>query len=609
MCGIVGYVGPRDVRSLLISGLRLLEYRGYDSAGIALACATELRHTKRAGRLANLVTALAAVPASETPEAAGMAHTRWATHGAPTDTNAHPHFDEAGAIAVIHNGIIENHAELRIALEASGHRFNTEVDTEVIAHLIEESYQGDLREAFEKSVGQLKGQWALLAMHRDEPGRIVAARREAPLAVGLGKGEQFIASDPVAILEYTNQIVFLRDGDLVDVKVDGITFYDAFGAVFSPRPETLTWSPETAQKDGYAHFFRKEIDEQPRTLKAALAGRVSGTTIRIPELDTAGIDVANLRTVDFIACGSAYYATLAAAALAESLLGIPVRCTVASEFRYAPPRLDARTLVIAISQSGETADTLGAVRAARAAGAIVLGIVNAAGSTLTREATVSVMLQAGPEISVAATKSYTSQALVAEVVALDLARLAGRLDPTTEAEWARDLANVPELATAALAASESLPAITAKYHGSTGFTFISRGPGSATALEGALKLKELSYLHAEAYPAGELKHGPISLLGPTHPVVAILLEGPTRTKLESNIMESRARSAPILAIATEGIDTRSLADDVVVIPAARQEIASLIAAIPLQRFAYEMALLEGADIDQPKNLAKSVTVE
>lgn len=607
MCGIVGYIGSRDVSTTLIEGLRLLEYRGYDSAGIAVAATGgEISMRKRAGRLANLEGVVGELP---TGSIAGIAHTRWATHGAPTDLNAHPHMDEHGEIAIIHNGIIENYAELQRELTGKGHTLSSDVDTEVIAHLIEDAYQGDIRLAVAAVLPRLRGQWALVVMHRGEAGRIIAARREAPLAVGIGEGEQFLASDPVAMLEHTNKIIFLRDGDLADLQRDGVTLYDATGTTFASKIETITWDGAAARKEGYDHFMRKEMDEQPRALSAAMLGRVSTTGIAISELDPLSEALKATRSIEFVACGSAYHASLTAATLAERLLRIPVRVTVASEFRYDPPALGPTSLVIAVSQSGETADTLGAVRIAKAAGAPVLAIVNAAGSSLTREADAVVLLQAGTEISVAATKSYTSQALVSLLVTLDLARRTGALAGADGRAWAEELLRVPAMASAALDASDALPSIAAKYFGASGFMFVSRGAGIATALEGALKLKEISYIHAEGIAAGEMKHGPISLLGADHPVVAVVLNSPVLPKLVSNLMESRARSAPVIAILSGVDDWSSFATDAIVIPAARSEIAALIATIPLQRFSYEMALLAGADIDQPKNLAKSVTVE
>jgi glucosamine--fructose-6-phosphate aminotransferase (isomerizing) len=401
----------------------------------------------------------------------------------------------------------------------------------------------------------------------------------------------------------------LRDGDLADLQRGGITLYDVAGVKFAPKIETITWDGAAARKEGYDHFMRKEMDEQPRALSAAMLGRVSVDGVAISELDAIAPALGAARSIEIVACGSAYYASLTAATLAERLLRVPVRVTVASEFRYDPPALGPTSLVIAVSQSGETADTLGAVRTAKAAGATVLAIVNAAGSSLTREADAVVLLQAGTEISVAATKSYTSQALVTLLVTLDLARRAGALTAEDLRSWSTELLTIPAMASAALDSSDALPAIAKKYFSASGFMFVSRGAGLATAFEGALKLKELAYIHAEGIAAGEMKHGPISLLGADHPVVAVVLNSSVLPKLVSNLMESRARSAPVIAILSGVDDWSSFATDAVVIPAARPEIAALIATIPLQRFSYEMALLAGADIDQPKNLAKSVTVE
>ena len=607
MCGIVGYIGSRDVSATLIEGLRLLEYRGYDSAGIAVAARSgEISSRKRAGRLANLEGVVGDLPSGSI---AGIAHTRWATHGAPTDLNAHPHMDEHGDVALIHNGIIENYAELQRELIEKGHTLSSPVDTEVIAHLIEDAYSGDIRLAVAAVLPRLRGQWALVVMHRDEPGRIIAARREAPLIVGLGDGEQFLASDPVAVLEHTDKIVFLRDGDLADLRRDRIALYDAHGAAFAPEVETISWDGAAARKEGYDHFMRKEMDEQPRALASAMLGRVRPTEIVLSELDVLDSTFGSIRSIEFVACGSAYHASLAAARLAERLLKIPVRVTIASEFRYDPPPLGSETLVVAVSQSGETADTLGAVRAAKAAGAPVVAVVNAAGSSLTREAGAVVLLQAGTEVSVASTKAYTCQFLVNLLVTLDLARRRGALAASDAAAWCEELQRLPAMAAAALDASDAVPDIAARHFGAKGFMFVSRGAGIATALEGALKLKEISYVHAEGIAAGEMKHGPISLLGEDHPVVAVVLASPLLPKLVSNLMESRARLAPVIAVVSGVDDWSGFATDAIVVPTARPEIAALLATIPLQRFAYEMALLAGADIDQPKNLAKSVTVE
>ena len=607
MCGIVGYAGPQRASELLFAGLRTLEYRGYDSAGVATAAENgSISIQKRAGKLDNLQVALPLLP---TDAIAGIAHTRWATHGEASDANAHPHSDESGGIALVHNGIIENFSELKRELEAAGHHFSSTTDTEVLVHLIESAYQGDLRAAIFAVLPKLRGQWAIAVMHKDEPGRIVAARKEAPLVIGIGDGEQFVASDPIAIAAHTRRIVFLRDGEVADLTKSGAQLFAADGSEVPLRIEEVTTSASTNEKGEYTHFMQKEMAEQPQSLRAAMLGRVTGGTVRIEELDAISASIAGIRSIEFVACGSAYNASLAAASLAERLFGIPARSSVASEFRYDPPALGPTTLIIAISQSGETADTLGAVRAARNASAPVIAIVNSEGSTLTRNADAVVLLRAGVEVSVAATKSFTSQALTALLVVLDLARRAGHLSESDAADWSKELLEIPEMASSALTASEGMRAIAARFYGSEGFMFTSRGEGFATALEGALKLKELSYLHAEGIPAGEMKHGPISLLGPKHPVVAVALNSHTLQKLISNLMEARARLSPVIAVVSGIDEAGEFADETIVIPAARPEIAALIASIPLQRFAYEMALCAGASVDQPKNLAKSVTVE
>jgi glucosamine--fructose-6-phosphate aminotransferase (isomerizing) len=604
MCGIVGYTGTRPALPLLLAGLGRLEYRGYDSAGVALASADKLAVTKRAGRLAVLETATAGVEATATT---GIAHTRWATHGDPTDANAHPHTDESGAVAVVHNGIIENHAALRAELEGAGHHFASATDSEVIAHLVEAAYTGDLVAAVRAAVARLRGQWALAVLHRDAPGVLVGARHDAPLVVGIGADEQFLVSDPAVLAGAVEQLSYLDDGDLVELRPGGITRFDAAG---TPRPLDAVALPTFEQattRDGYASFMEKEMDEQPAVIAAVLAGRVSETGIHLAELDPLASSLASVTSIEFVACGSAYHAALGAATLAETLLDLPARVHVASEFRYAPPRLGAGSLVVAISQSGETADTLAAARLAQRSEAILLTLVNVTGSTLARESSVVIGLRAGSERSVAATKSYTAQALTALLVVLDLVSRRGQLPRDVAAAWTRDLAALPDAATVALRAARAIDRIAPTYATAHGLTFVGRGAGLASAREGALKTKELSYLPAEAYPAGELKHGPIALLGADHPVVAVLLDDPVRGKLEGNLAEARARGARLLAIGT-GVQP-AIVDDWVAIPAARPELAALLAVLPLQRLACTLARLRGHEIDFPRNLAKSVTVE
>jgi glutamine---fructose-6-phosphate transaminase (isomerizing) len=610
MCGIVGYTGPREAGPILIEGLQRLEYRGYDSAGIALVDEEgDLFVEKKAGKLANLQTAIA----DRTPHAAiGLAHTRWATHGRPNDLNAHPHQDCTGNITVIHNGIIENFSELRDGLEARGHTLTSETDTEAIAHLVEEAYQGDLADAVRAALRQLDGAYALVVMHRAELARLVGARQNVPLVVGLHGEESFIASDVAAILAHTNRIVFLEEGDVADVRPTGVVITDVEGRP-RQRAETLVdWTPEAAEKGGFDHFMAKEIHEQPEALRQCVAGRVTRDgAIRLDEI--AGLEE-QLRTVtriELVACGSAFYAALVGAAALEEWTGLPARATVGSEFRYSPPPLDDRTLVIAVTQSGETADTIAPTRHAREQGCPIVAVTNTVGSAITREADAVVFLQAGPEIAVAASKTFTTQVTTLVILAAAIAKVRGTLGADVERELAAGLHALPELAQQALAAAAATaPAIARRYVNSRGFMYVGRGYAMPTALEGALKLKEVSYVHAEGYAAGELKHGPISLLDAEYPLVAVVTRSRVYDKVISNVMEGRARDARVIAVATEGDDQIGrYADDVWYVPAVADALSPVIAIIPLQLFAYHVAVARGTDVDQPRNLAKSVTVE
>ena len=610
MCGIVGYTGPREAGPILIEGLRRLEYRGYDSAGIALVDDSgDLFVEKRAGKLANLQTAIA----DRTPHAAiGLAHTRWATHGRPNDLNAHPHQDCTGEITVIHNGIIENFRELRDGLEQRGHTLTSETDTEAIAHLIEEAYQGDLAEALRHALRQMEGAYAIVAMHRGERDRLVGARQNVPLVVGLADGESFLASDVAAILAHTDQIVFLEDGDVADLRPWGVTITDVDGQPLERPVTTIDWSPEAAEKGGYEHFMLKEIHEQPESLSQAITGRVTrDDRIHVEEL--AGLqDI--LRTVDrveLIACGSAHYASMIGAAAIQDWTGLPARANVGSEFRYSPPPLDGRTLVIAVTQSGETADTIAPVRLARARGCPVIAVTNTVGSAITREADAVLFLQAGPEIAVAASKTFVTQVTTLVILAAAIAKARGVLTDEAELALGTALRALPAAAARTLEnASGGSEALARRYVNSRGFMFIGRGSTYPAALEGALKLKEVSYVHAEGYAAGELKHGPISLLDAECPLVAVATRSSVYDKLISNVMEGRARDARVIAIATEGDpQIQRFADDVVFIPDTHEALSPVLAIIPLQLFAYHMAVARGTDVDQPRNLAKSVTVE
>jgi glucosamine--fructose-6-phosphate aminotransferase (isomerizing) len=609
MCGIVGYTGPRAAGPILLEGLRRLEYRGYDSAGIALVTESgELFVEKRAGKLANLQTALL----NRTPNAGiGLAHTRWATHGRPNDLNAHPHVDCTGAITVIHNGIIENFRELRDELESRGHVLTSETDTEALAHLVEEAYAGDLADAVRAALGRVRGAYALAVMHRGEPDRLVGARQDVPLVVGIGDREAFIASDVAAILAHTNRVIFLEEGDVVDLRPTSATITAVDGTPVERLVTRVDWTPEAAEKGGFDHFMLKEIHEQPQALRQCLAGRLGlDGTIRTDELAGITAVLAAVDRVEFVACGSASYAALVGAAAIQEWTGLPARVTVGSEFRYSPPPLDGRTLVIAVTQSGETADTIAPTRLARERGCPVIAVTNTVGSAITREADAVLFLQAGPEVAVAASKTFTTQVLTLVLVAAQIARLRGTLDPALEAALVADLRALPDAAQRALDASAGIAAIARRYVGSRGFMFVGRGYTYPTAMEGALKLKEVSYLHAEGYAAGELKHGPISLLDADCPLVAVATRSPVYEKLVSNIMEGRARDAKVIAVATDGDEqVERFADDVLWVPSTHEALGPILAIIPLQLFAYHAAVARGTDVDQPRNLAKSVTVE
>ncbi|OGO57274.1 MAG: glutamine--fructose-6-phosphate aminotransferase [Chloroflexi bacterium RBG_16_70_13] len=610
MCGIVGYTGPREAGPILIEGLRRLEYRGYDSAGIALVDEEgDLFVEKKAGKLANLTTAIA----DRTPHAAmGLAHTRWATHGRPNDLNAHPHVDCSGKITVIHNGIIENFRELRDGLEARGHTLESETDTEALAHLVEEAYEGDLADAVRAALRRVEGAYAIVVMHREEAGRLVGARQDVPLVVGLNGEETFIASDVAAILAHTNRVVYLHEGDVADVRPSGVVVTDVHGTV-RERPETVVdWSPEVAEKGGYEHFMLKEIHEQPDALRQSLAGRVGrDDRIHVAEIEPLADVLRDVTRIELVACGTASYAALVGASALERWTGLPARVTVGSEFRYSPPPLDGRTLVIAVTQSGETADTIAPTRFAREQGCPIIAVTNTVGSAITREADAVLFLQAGPEIAVAASKTFVTQVTTLVVLAAAIARLRGSLDEPAERELGAALRGLPEAAATTLAWNAPRARdLARRYVNSRGFMFVGRGSTYPAALEGALKLKEISYVHAEGYPAGELKHGPISLLDAECPLVAVATRSSTYDKLISNVMEGRARDARVIAVATEGDpQIERFADDVCWVPDTHEAVSAVLAIIPLQLFAYHTAIARGTDVDQPRNLAKSVTVE
>jgi len=609
MCGIVGYVGHQQAAPVLLAGLARLEYRGYDSAGIALVTEDgDLFVRKRAGKIAVLREALA----DDMPAAtAGLGHTRWATHGRPNDLNAHPHVDCTGELTVIHNGIIENFIELRAELEAAGHTFGSETDTEAIAHLVEEAYEGDLSAAVRTALQRAHGAYALAVIHKGEPDRVVGAKMNVPLIVGLGDDEAFLASDVAAVLGYTRRVIYLEEGDVVDIRPGSVTISDIIGRERERPVSFIEWDLSAAEKGGYEHYMLKEIHEQPEALRAAVAGRIHQDAIRVPELEPLQRILPYIERVELIACGSAAYASAVAATALQTWAGLPARWNVGSEFRYDPPPLDQKTLVIAVTQSGETADTLAPTRLARERGCPVVAVTNTVGSAITREADAVLYLQAGPEIAVVATKTYVTQVVTLLLVAAQVAKTRGRLDPLYEQALVEGLLALPANAERTLELNEAISAeLARRYVGSRGYMYVGRGITYPVALEGALKLKEVSYVHAEGYAAGELKHGPISLLDAQVPLVAVATRTAVHDKLVSNLMEGRARDARVMAVVTEGDDRmKAVADDIMWVPPTVEMLSPALAIMPLQLFAYHTAVERGTNIDQPRNLAKSVTVE
>ena len=609
MCGIVGYVGTQDAAPVLLEGLARLEYRGYDSAGIALVTEQgDLFVRKRSGKVAELRAALE----DATPRATvGLGHTRWATHGRPNDLNAHPHIDCTGELTVIHNGIIENFMELRAELEANGHRFDSETDTEAIAHLVEEEYAGDLADAVRAALLRAHGAYALAVLHKGEPQRVVGARMNVPLIVGLGEGECFLASDVAAVVAHTRRVIFLEEGDVADLRPGGVSISDIDGVPCERPVQVVDWTIEAAEKGGYDHFMLKEMHEQPEAILAAITGRIHDDRVRIPELASIEQRMPDIERVELVACGSAAYAAAVASNALQTWAGLPARWNIGSEFRYDPPPLDERTLVVAVTQSGETADTLAPTRMARRLGCPVVAVTNTVGSAITREADAVLFLQAGPEIAVVATKTFVTQVATLLLLAAQIAKLRGRLTPEFEAELVEGLRALPAAAQRAIELNaESAQVMARRYVGSRGYMYVGRGATYPVALEGALKLKEVSYVHAEGYAAGELKHGPISLLDAQVPLVAVATRSAVHEKLISNLMEGRARDARVMAVCTEGDERmRAVADDIMWVPATHELLSPVISIIPLQLFAYHTAIERGTDVDQPRNLAKSVTVE
>ncbi len=606
MCGIVGYIGNRQAQDVLISGLAKLEYRGYDSAGVAIKDGDHINVEKKAGKLANLSTELAAHPL---PGTLGIGHTRWATHGLPNDTNAHPHATEDGKIVIIHNGIIENYLSLKEGLMSRGHQFKSETDSEVLAHLIEEAYQGDLYEAVRTALGQVRGAYGIVVTHVDHR-EIVAARTVSPLVMGVGEGEMFLASDVPALLPYTRKMVFLHDGDMVVLHDDGFKVTDLEGNELKRDIEVIDWDAEAAEKGGYDTYMLKEIYEQPTALTNTLIGRLHDDTGEV-NLDI-NLDPASFKRISIIACGTAFYAGLVGEYLIEQLARIPVECDVASEYRYRDPLVSENTLAIVVSQSGETIDTLEALREARKFGAKTLGVINAKGSSMTRELDDTLYIHAGPEIGVASTKAYTSMVSAFLMLALWLGRARGTLTDKEGAELLHSARELPRLVEEALQPErvEQIKKVAEKYAHARDYLFLGRGVNSPTAYEGALKLKEISYIHAEAYAAGEMKHGPIALIDSNLPVVVVATESKLLEKTISNVQEVRARGGKVILILSDG-DTENAqhAEDVIYVPHAHEMVSPVVNAIAMQLLAYFTATALGKDVDKPRNLAKSVTVE
>ncbi|MGC4014065.1 MAG: glutamine--fructose-6-phosphate transaminase (isomerizing) [Luteolibacter sp.] len=613
MCGIVGYLGKADAASVLINGLRRLEYRGYDSAGVALLDDGKIVVTKAPGKVAALSEkARAEWPAERfTRSGTGIAHTRWATHGPPTEANAHPHLDQSGDIALVHNGIIENYRSLRARLEAKGHLFLSDTDTEVLSHLIGDSYKSDLFQAVCDALHQVEGTFGIAVLSAREPGKIVTARRGSPIVIGVGEGETIIASDASAILSHTQRVIYLNDNDIAIVTADSIDIRDLNNVPVTREIAELGLDATAAEKGGYEHFMLKEIHEQPDALANAIRGRLDfnlGTSV-LSGMGTSPRELAEISRIVLVGCGTSLHAGLVGEYAFEDLANIPAEVQQAAEFRYRNPIVSRNDLVVAISQSGETADTLAAVREAIQKGAFVMSLCNVVGSTIARETSRGVYLHAGPEISVASTKAFTCQVAILLMMALKLGR--GRRFSREEGmQLAKAIESIPALVARTVEQSDHIAEIASRYAKNEHAFFIGRGPMYPVALEGALKLKEISYIHAEGYHAAELKHGPIALLEQDTPVVALACDIPGKDKTLGNVEECRARGARILGVITEGDhEAAAVMDDVIEIPRTHPLVATIPAAVALQLFAYHVANARGCEIDQPRNLAKSVTVE
>ena len=608
MCGIVGFTGTQSAGPLLLDGLKRLEYRGYDSAGIAVEDGGVIRTARASGHLQNLCEKTH--DGADLPGMCGIGHTRWATHGAPTVTNAHPHMSDDGVFAVVHNGIIENYAELREELLARGFVFHSETDTEVVVHLLDYYYKGDLKAAVMKTVARLNGSYALGVLCADHPGELIAVKSASPLILGVGVGENFFASDVTALVSHTRNVIYLEDGEFASLTPESITVYDCTGKPIEKTVSRVVWDVEAAEKGGYEHFMLKEIMEQPRALKATIDPRVRDGEIVLDGVELTAEQLRGIRRVVITACGSAYHAGCVGRYIMESLCRIPVEAEVASELRYRDPLLGEDTLVIVISQSGETADTIAALKECKARGARTLAIVNVVGSTVAKLADDVLYTWAGPEIAVATTKGYTTQVAVLSLLSVYMARALGRLDEERYRQLVRGICSLPERCQRSIDLNTHVAYLAKRYHSNPSLFFIGRNLDYAACLEASLKLKEISYIHSEAYAAGELKHGTIALIDEERLVVALCCYEALFDKLVSNIKEVKARGAKVLAVAQEG--NRRIfaeADDVLFAPGVDPLLIPITEIVPLQLFAYYVAKENGCDIDKPKNLAKSVTVE
>jgi glucosamine--fructose-6-phosphate aminotransferase (isomerizing) len=608
MCGIVGYVGPKKAQPILMSGLKRLEYRGYDSAGIALLTETGLMISRSVGKIKNLEEVLGD---HENVSTHGIAHTRWATHGEPNETNAHPHTDNNYEIALVHNGIIENYRAIREFLSRKGVIFRSQTDTEVLVQLVAYNYAGDLTEAVRNALTQVEGTYGIAVISARHPGIIVAARMGSPLVIGHGDHENLVASDVSAMLEHTNRVVYLEDGEIATVSAEDYRITTIGNVKITPSVEEISWTLDEIEKSGYDHFMLKEINEQPNSLRNAIRGRLNHEDgiARLSGLNLQYDELRRIKRVIITACGTSFHAGLIGEYMIEEISRVPVEVEYASEFRYRSPIVDENTLMFAISQSGETADTLAAMREARQLGATVLGLVNVVGSTIARESDGGVYLHAGPEIGVASTKAFTAQVIVLAMIANLLGRM--RTYSVQQGhEFIHALEEIPTQIESILANTDPVKEIARLYYKANNFLYLGRGINYPVALEGALKLKEISYVHAEGYPAAEMKHGPIALIDENMPVVVLALRDPIYDKVMSNIAEIKARNGRVIAIATQGdYEIQDKADHVIYIPPTNRLLTPLLSVIPLQLLAYHIAVLRGCDVDQPRNLAKSVTVE